>query len=241
MEDVLISIIFRLSDLLVSIYRRSYNYFILSLLLPSDISSLENLIICLVDYDPVFDNLLPPFSIFYYPFTNFYLYDAFTLKFTPSPDSLFFLRHGSNKLLSLIYYSLNFQILNTKYKDYYKVCQIPSFNITWFLYTHVFSTYSYLFYNILNIIYVYALQKMSYKTKFRMALFFKNSSFKNYLVYFVHSKFFFIYVSLYVMWMYIEYLLYDAGVANPNFLNWVVVIFVCIFTYEMSVKKRKID
>lgn len=271
-------------DILVSLYLRSYQYFFVSIILPKDISSLENLLLCLTDYDPVFKDLLQFVSIYYLPLSsNLYLdlpldkksseFDFLHFKkffqdykninplkmfynATSNPlfktrkenfkqdntrtfidlgktqETLNFMKIDKLKLPSLIYHFLTLSINYPRYTKAYMECHTPSFNITWFAYIHLFETYSYLIFNIINITVFYCILNLKWTQKFQFLLFFKPSSFRNYLVYFSKSRLLFLYLSLYFMYIYADFLVFNVGIGNPNFLNWICVLFIIVFMHD---------
>lgn len=310
-------LLFILSDIIVSFYLSSYTYFFITLFLPKDISSLENLLLCLTDYDPVFIDLLQFVSFYYLPVcNNFYFIDVGEIyrkksvfnfdKFKEflnsrsvdfikgnvdsisvdfikksvdhikgSVDSInenkdyisgnknyinenkinrnFLNENITNRNLSnidsqhpttstsvinipILQNSSNLlntiiSILYTTTQSYtlsqsYTTCHIPTFNITWFIYTTLFKTHSSLIYKILLTTYFYSNLKLK---NMKFILFFKPSSFRNYLIYIYRSKYLFLYLCFYFLYVYIEVLVFYIGVGNLNFLNWCCVLVCGLF------------
>ncbi|EQB59826.1 hypothetical protein NAPIS_ORF02612 [Vairimorpha apis BRL 01] len=294
-------------DIIVSFYLSSYTYFFITLFLPKDISSLENLLLCLTDYDPVFIDLLQFVSFYYLPVcNNFYFidvgeiyrkksvfnFDKFKeflnsrsvdfIKGNVDSISVDFIKKGVdsfnenkinrnflnenitnrnlsnidsqhptsstsninipilqnssnllNTIISILYTTTQSYTLSQSYtiSQSYTTCHIPTFNITWFIYTTLFKTHSSLIYKILLTTYFYSNLKLK---NMKFILFFKPSSFRNYLIYIYRSKYLFLYLCFYFLYVYIEVLVFYIGVGNLNFLNWCCVLVCGLFLLSES-------
>lgn len=245
------SVLYISCDILTALYLKSYKYLFISLLIPSDSSSLENFILCLIDYDCCFEEFLPYISIFYYPVVNFWY--GIDVNFNAEQDAKYFIKQKS--FLAFLYYLLSFKIECKEYDKIYRTCHLPSFGITWFNFLHIFYENSFLVFNILNIGYIYAILKFKYFLKlnklkkptnyqkshmYKFILIFKQSTFKNYLIYIIKSRFLFVYCILYVIWRHVYFLVHSIGIGNPNFMFWINVIFLCVFLYDVFGCKLKV-
>lgn len=127
----------------------------------------------------------------------------------------------------------HFEVLNLQSK----VLHYPAINVFWFFYLNIFEQYHVFFHYLffLTMLYLSSLTTNDIQTKITILLFFSNSTYKNYILFYCLSKLnrkrfnlplmylFLIFLNLYVNWLYL-----NLGIGNPNFINWTNLIFVII-------------
>ena len=177
-------------DIVTARLMDSDRYLMLSLLLPADLVSFENLLLVLMErgYSGVCGMLLTHLSIFYAPFlTNEYMY-----------------------VISYLY------PMNRKsYEDSHRI----SVGISWFFHLNMFAQYSRYFYDVLYLVMIYLSSIVPKEQRIEIVMLFKPSNYKNYLLHVAHSPFIHFYLLFFVLENYVQYLFSSDGVGNPNFIN----------------------
>lgn len=189
-------------DILTSRLVNSDKYLVLSMFLPADIVSLENLLLVLMErgYNGICGMLLTHLNVFYAPFlTGEYIY-----------------------AMSYLY---------PMYKRSYETSHKMSVNILWFFHLNMFAQYGRYFYDVLYVVMIYLFSVVPEEQRIEITLLFKPSNYKNYLLHISHSPFLHFYLSVFILENYVQYLFSD-GVGNPNFINLCCITFVTIFILE---------
>ncbi|KAF9763013.1 hypothetical protein NGRA_1584 [Nosema granulosis] len=245
------NIFYILTDILVAYNLNSIEYILVSMILPLDFYSLENLILSLMGTNHITDDLLYyllcNFSIFYFPLSLQFLID--NLFISQKATSVYcrpieYTGYFKKSLISTIISKYNlpniFSAHNPMFVEYfeaYRLAHLPSLNITWFFFLHIFEQYSHLFYNYFYFIAVYLVKSVKKREQFEIICMFRSSSFKNWLPLVCKDESLHIYISFYVLMKYVDYLLNNEGLANPNFMNWISFLFILFFICKRFIKK----
>ncbi|EOB11743.1 hypothetical protein NBO_916g0001 [Nosema bombycis CQ1] len=235
-------IFYTLLDILTSFILKSKTYLVLSFILPPSKTSLENLLCSLIGSNWIYDDLiyylLCNFSIFYYPLSLQFVieqifsnHDSFLNSFYSNQN----LYKGYFKRSLLDYLIPNFNLI--EYNKEYSKCHEPSFNILWFFFLHIFEQYSHLFFHYFYFVFIFLMKSVKGIAQLEIICLFRSSTFKHWLLFICKDKDLNIYVLLFIMYKYVEYLLFVEGLANPNFLNWITFVFVSFYLSKKYLKQ----
>ncbi|KAF7683842.1 hypothetical protein TCON_0955 [Astathelohania contejeani] len=216
-----------LIDFLTSYILKNTKYFIFSTFLPSDLVSIENLLLALIFTNHrlnILSRLLLPFmNIYYLPLLS---------------DPRFFLPFA-------FFLFPFYNILKSQYLESYRISHIPNFNSVWFFHLNMFKQYSFYLYNIFFFTFLYIFSFITDPTaQLFLINFFKPSNTKNFLFfYFIRggSRVKEILFSLVISAQYIEYLFRRHGSGNPNFVNWINFAFIVSIIFEMHLENLKAE
>ncbi|TBU07373.1 8TM microsporidial transmembrane domain-containing protein [Hamiltosporidium magnivora] len=195
-----------LTDILVSIYTKDIKYYLLSLLLPYDISSIENLLVLLLLkekwYSLFCGFVLSFYSYYYLPFLiligiKFYkrnikirMQMSIILGMSMWMYSIIFSmfdKYNINnyKTTPLYIFKSIFLIWYNNYKDLYNILHYPSQNMFWYLYMHMYKQYSLYVYSIFTITYFFIFTILPVNISYVhiiVLLFFKPCNYKNFIL-----------------------------------------------------------
>lgn len=204
-------------DGLVSYFLHDYTYFIFSSFIPSQVSSLENLIIVI---SLLTKNVYPIWCL------SPYFLCLQGVSFYNAIDK-YYLIAESNDLFA-------------------KTKHLPNTNNFWFYYMYIFEQYRPLFSHLINIssIFLSSLAKNDTITKLIIMFIFKKSSYKNFI--FLHCLYKkkqkckqknleIFYFLLMTIEFYVTYLFKHKGSGNLNFINWSQFLFFCLLIINQKV------
>lgn len=197
-------------DILTARLMGSERYLLLSMFLPADAISLENLLLVLMErgHRSLCGMLLAHMSIFYIPLLT-------------------------DEHLHVVSYM--YPAYRKSYNESHKI----SLNISWFLHLNMFEQYSRYFHDILYAVFVYLLNMVPREQRMEIVLLFKPSNYKSYLLHVADSPLFHLYLLVFVLESYIQHLFRTSGTGNPNFVNWCSMAFVGMFVLERRWKILK--